>query len=263
MSHESQDLQYSHELSTVLYLKFFCSLFIQLDPSYYSIPISLLWLHNTKAFFHSKKEIEVFIMIATHTVTFLFAFASQLAISKAFVLPLQTCKTCSSLQSSLLPPDIAMDGKENNGQIIEHILHEPEVEATRRFFITTAAIAASSVLLSSDPANAETIAASAKQPPSAKQILRQSAKKAISGGKAGATASIFQVLSLMWLRTSMNYQYRYGGTLGSSLSNLYEEGGVGRLYQGLPFALIQGPLTRFGDTVSFSSGNAIFGTYFV
>jgi hypothetical protein len=83
-----------------------------------------------------------------------------------------------------------------------------------------------------------------------KQILQQSAQKAISGGKAGATASVVQVLSLMWLRTSMNYQYRYGGTLGSSLKNLYEEGGVGRLYQGLPFALIQGPLTRFGDTAA-------------
>ncbi len=48
----------------------------------------------------------------------------------------------------------------------------------------------------------------------------------------------------------MNYQYRYGGTLSSSLSTLYNEGGVGRLYQGLPFALIQGPLTRFGDTAA-------------
>jgi Mitochondrial carrier protein. len=87
-------------------------------------------------------------------------------------------------------------------------------------------------------------------PTTAKQILQQSAQKAISGGKAGATASVVQVLSLMWLRTSMNYQYRYGGTLGSSLKNLYDEGGVGRLYQGLPFALIQGPLTRFGDTAA-------------
>jgi len=63
-------------------------------------------------------------------------------------------------------------------------------------------------------------------------------------------ASIFQVLSLMWLRTCMNYQYRYGGTLLSSLRILYAEGGIPRLYQGLPFALIQGPLTRFGDTAA-------------
>lgn len=104
----------------------------------------------------------------------------------------------------------------------------------------------------SEPSSVMTAATTAttNAPTTAKQILQQSAQKAISGGKAGATASVVQVLSLMWLRTSMNYQYRYGGTLGSSLKSLYDEGGVGRLYQGLPFALIQGPLTRFGDTAA-------------
>jgi hypothetical protein len=48
----------------------------------------------------------------------------------------------------------------------------------------------------------------------------------------------------------MNYQYKYGGTLGSSLQTLWSEGGIPRLYQGLPFALLQGPLTRFGDTAA-------------
>lgn len=48
----------------------------------------------------------------------------------------------------------------------------------------------------------------------------------------------------------MNYQYRYGGTLRTSLSTLYDQGGIPRLYQGLPFAIVQGPLTRFGDTAS-------------
>jgi len=54
----------------------------------------------------------------------------------------------------------------------------------------------------------------------------------------------------MWLRTAMNYQYRYGGTLTEALSTLYNQGGIPRFYQGLPFALIQGPLTRVGDTAS-------------
>lgn len=67
---------------------------------------------------------------------------------------------------------------------------------------------------------------------------------------AGAAAAVVQVCSFMWLRTSMNYQYRYGGTLSSSLKELYNEGGIPRLYQGLPFALVQGPLTRFGDTAA-------------
>jgi len=81
-------------------------------------------------------------------------------------------------------------------------------------------------------------------------ILRTAGKKALGGGKAGAAAAVVQVFSLMWLRTSMNYQYRYGGDLGSSLKTLWEQGGIPRLYQGLPFALIQGPATRFGDTAA-------------
>jgi len=83
-----------------------------------------------------------------------------------------------------------------------------------------------------------------------KPIFDKAAKRALGGGRAGASAAVVQVFSLMWLRTAMNYQYRYGGNLGTSLSTLWEEGGIGRLYQGLPFALIQGPLTRFGDTAA-------------
>eukprot|EP00427_Karlodinium_veneficum_P061951 CAMPEP_0169398430 /NCGR_PEP_ID=MMETSP1017-20121227/52640_1 /TAXON_ID=342587 /ORGANISM="Karlodinium micrum, Strain CCMP2283" /LENGTH=253 /DNA_ID=CAMNT_0009503421 /DNA_START=16 /DNA_END=777 /DNA_ORIENTATION=+ len=48
----------------------------------------------------------------------------------------------------------------------------------------------------------------------------------------------------------MNYQYRYGGNLSSALNTLMNEGGIGRLYKGLPFALVQGPLSRFGDTAT-------------
>jgi Mitochondrial carrier protein len=81
-------------------------------------------------------------------------------------------------------------------------------------------------------------------------IFQKASKKALGGGKAGAAAAVVQVCSLMWLRTSMNYQYRYGGNLTSSLSTLWNEGGISRLYQGLPFALLQGPLTRFGDTAA-------------
>jgi hypothetical protein len=44
-------------------------------------------------------------------------------------------------------------------------------------------------------------------------IIEKAAKKALGGGKAGAAAAVVQVLSLMWLRTSMNYQYRFGERL--------------------------------------------------
>jgi hypothetical protein len=68
-------------------------------------------------------------------------------------------------------------------------------------------------------------------------IFQKASKRAIGGGKAGASAAVVQVLSLMWLRTSMNRQYRYGGDLVSSLKELWKEGGIPRLYQGLPFAI--------------------------
>ncbi len=83
-----------------------------------------------------------------------------------------------------------------------------------------------------------------------KVILNRAFKKALGGGKAGATAAVAQVFTLMWLRTAMNYQYRYGGSLSDALAALMAEGGIGRLYQGLSWALLQGPLSRFGDTVS-------------
>lgn len=59
-----------------------------------------------------------------------------------------------------------------------------------------------------------------------------------------------QVITLMWLRTTVNYQYRYGVTRGVAFRNMWNEGGVRRLYRGLPFALLQGPLVRFGDTAA-------------
>jgi hypothetical protein len=41
-------------------------------------------------------------------------------------------------------------------------------------------------------------------------IIKRAANKAMGGGKAGAAAAVVQVFSLMWLRTAMNYQYRFG-----------------------------------------------------
>jgi hypothetical protein len=58
----------------------------------------------------------------------------------------------------------------------------------------------------------------------------------------------FQVLALMPLRTTMNYQYRYGGSTKNSILKLYNDGGFKRYYHGLLPALIQGPIARFGDT---------------
>ncbi len=83
-----------------------------------------------------------------------------------------------------------------------------------------------------------------------KNILNNSAKKALGGGVAGASAMGCQVLSLMWLRTTMNYQYRYGTTTKTAIQSLYKDGGVKRFYRGVTPALLQGPLSRFGDTAA-------------
>mmetsp|Transcript_20811 Transcript_20811/g.29809 ORF Transcript_20811/g.29809 Transcript_20811/m.29809 type:complete len:381 (+) Transcript_20811:122-1264(+) len=141
-----------------------------------------------------------------------------------------------------------------------HRVENNEAELDRRRFLVTAVIGASSVLAVPDNASAANdedkssnlVASAATDVPAidTKTIFNKAAKRALGGGKAGAAAAVVQVLSLMWLRTAMNYQYRYGGTLGSSLKELYGDGGVPRLYQGLPFAIVQGPLTRFGDTAA-------------
>jgi len=85
-----------------------------------------------------------------------------------------------------------------------------------------------------------------------RSILRKAASRAFGGGVPGACAMAVQVLVLMWLRTLVNYQYRHGTSLAESARSLYAEGGVPRFYRGLLPALIQAPLSRFGDTAANS-----------
>lgn len=61
---------------------------------------------------------------------------------------------------------------------------------------------------------------------------------------------VLQVFLLMWMRTVVNYQMRYGGTMVDTVRALYAEGGVPRFYAGIWAALLQGPLSRFGDTAA-------------
>ena len=74
--------------------------------------------------------------------------------------------------------------------------------------------------------------------------------KAIKSGLSGASAMTIQVSSLMWMRTTMNYQYTNGGTFLKTIPKLYNEGGIPRFYRGLVPALMIGPLSRFGDTAA-------------
>jgi len=84
----------------------------------------------------------------------------------------------------------------------------------------------------------------------AAQVLDKAAKSAVRGGTAGALAMGANVAALMWMRTTINYQYRNGTTFPVALRTLYADGGVLRFYRGVLPALIQGPLSRFGDTAA-------------
>jgi len=202
-----------------------------------------------------------------HTTTLLFAcFYYTLLINENFNMKqhrlllgwLVYCCYCCQLVSSFSV--VSNDNRCKSRATAAHRVEDNEEAAVdRRQFLVSSVIGAASVLAVAENASAATndnkpsdLVASASDVPAidTKAIFNKAAKKAIGGGKAGAAAAVVQVLSLMWLRTAMNYQYRYGGTLGGSLKELYDDGGIPRLYQGLPFAIIQGPLTRFGDTAA-------------
>ena len=81
-------------------------------------------------------------------------------------------------------------------------------------------------------------------------IVTDSLRKALGGGLTGAAAMSVQVVTLMWMRTTVAYQYRYGSTTSEALSALWKQGGVRRFYAGVSAALLQAPLSRFGDTAA-------------
>ena len=57
-------------------------------------------------------------------------------------------------------------------------------------------------------------------------VWRTALHKGLQGGTSGAMAMTIQVSSLMWMRTTMNYQYRYGTTTTQAMRHLWKEGGV-------------------------------------
>ena len=72
-------------------------------------------------------------------------------------------------------------------------------------------------------------------------------QKSLQSGISGAGAMTIQVSSLMWLRTTMNYQYKFGGQMIPTIKNLFKEGGILRFYRGYVPALMVAPIARFGD----------------
>jgi len=82
--------------------------------------------------------------------------------------------------------------------------------------------------------------------------FKETLDKSLNAGLAGSMAMCIQVSSLMWLRTTMNYQYRYGKTMPQAFKHLYNDGGIRRFYRGYAPALLVAPLSRFGDTMTNS-----------
>eukprot|EP00310_Coccolithus_braarudii_P000363 CAMPEP_0183382576 /NCGR_PEP_ID=MMETSP0164_2-20130417/127014_1 /TAXON_ID=221442 /ORGANISM="Coccolithus pelagicus ssp braarudi, Strain PLY182g" /LENGTH=305 /DNA_ID=CAMNT_0025560199 /DNA_START=29 /DNA_END=946 /DNA_ORIENTATION=+ len=100
-------------------------------------------------------------------------------------------------------------------------------------------------------ADVKPAAAPVPRPPvTFKAAMRKAGERALGGGVAGALAMVVQVLALMWLRTTINYQHSKGLSTLEALKTLYADGGIVRFYRGMGYALLQAPLSRFGDTAS-------------
>jgi hypothetical protein len=119
---------------------------------------------------------------------------------------------------------------------------KPERSFAQKANMTAAAAAAATTALSTSASNHNK---------SGLLLLQRAAASAVRGGSAGALAMVLQVVLLMWLRTVINYQYKHAGlSMIQAFRILYKEGGIGRFYQGAFYALLQGPLSRFGDTAA-------------
>lgn len=104
-------------------------------------------------------------------------------------------------------------------------------------------------------------ATAVKPKPDLGAILSKAANRALGGGLPGACAMALQVLSLMWMRTTINYQYRYGTSTLVAFRTLYADGGIPRFYRGLGPALLQAPLSRFGDTAANAGSLALLDSF--
>lgn len=63
------------------------------------------------------------------------------------------------------------------------------------------------------------------------------------------------------MRTTINYQYRNGVSFPTALRTLYADGGIPRFYRGVLPAMVQGPLSRFGDTAANTGMMTLMDSY--
>ena len=72
--------------------------------------------------------------------------------------------------------------------------------------------------------------AQSKSQPPLKKVLADAGKKALGGGIAGALAMVVQVVALMWMRTTINFQHKYGMSTGEALAALEAVPTHGRIW---------------------------------
>ena len=89
-------------------------------------------------------------------------------------------------------------------------------------------------------------------------ILEKALKRAFRGGIPGFLSALVQIFALMWLRTTINYQFKTGAPLCKALRTLWAEGGLGRFYRGFLPAILLVPLSRFGDSAANAGVLALF-----
>ena len=130
------------------------------------------------------------------------------------------------------------------------------------YFLSTSTFASASVSRSPLLSNfKEKIKASRKEELHKQKMIKSIKTQVIRGGLSGAAGGALQVITLMWLRTLTTYQYRYGCDIQTAFSQLYSEGGIGRFYRGWQYALIQGPLVRFGSVAANELAILFFTVY--
>ena len=83
-----------------------------------------------------------------------------------------------------------------------------------------------------------------------RSVIHESLQTAVKSGITGYGAISLQVVSLMWLRTTVNYQYKHGTNFRQTLGILYNQGKIPRFYRGIIPAFFQAPLSRFGDVAT-------------
>ena len=72
-------------------------------------------------------------------------------------------------------------------------------------------------------AGGATYIASGKEGPDFGAILSKAASRALPSGAAGGAAMGLNIMCLMWMRTTVNYQYRYGTGTGTLLNRYYDQ----------------------------------------